>query len=201
MKIKPIGDSVIEFRLTDYIKIYHNKLDHTICDTIVNEYQDCNDWIPGCVGEHSKIIDYTKRNCDVISITQDNIISKNPSIRKDIDTCLYNTINKSFNEYLLNFPAGCLNISADTGYTLLRYKKDQYITQHVDASTDISRIISCSIGINSGYTGGEFSFFDRQLKFPLDKGDILFFPSNFLYPHEVLPVTSGVRYSILTWLF
>jgi hypothetical protein len=25
------------------------------------------------------------------------------------------------------------------------------------------------------------------------------FPSNFLYPHSVLPVTEGTRYSIVTW--
>ena len=25
------------------------------------------------------------------------------------------------------------------------------------------------------------------------------FPSTFMYPHEVMPVTKGTRYSIITW--
>lgn len=196
-----IGDNVIESKITDYIKVYSNKLDHQICDTIVKEYQNSNDWSPGYVGEQSRIIDYTKRNCDLIPISQQNIISKNSNIRKQIDGHLYNVITQCVKEYYTNFIPGMLNITADTGYTLLRYKKDQYITQHIDASSDISRVLSCSIGLNSDYTGGEFSFFDKEFTFTLDKGDVLLFPSNFLYPHEVLPVTSGTRYSILTWLF
>ncbi len=26
-----------------------------------------------------------------------------------------------------------------------------------------------------------------------------YFPSNFMYPHGIRPVTQGVRYSIVTW--
>ena len=35
--------------------------------------------------------------------------------------------------------------------------------------------------------------------YKLEKGDALMFPSNFMYPHEVMPVTKGTRYSIITW--
>ena len=53
--------------------------------------------------------------------------------------------------------------------------------------------------LNDDYEGGEFAFFDRQLKYKLNKGDVLMFPSTFMYPHEVMPVTQGTRYSIITW--
>ena len=33
----------------------------------------------------------------------------------------------------------------------------------------------------------------------LKKGDAIMFPSNFMYPHEIMPVTQGTRYSIITW--
>ena len=33
-----------------------------------------------------------------------------------------------------------------------------------------------------------------------DKGSAVVFPSNFMFPHEVEKVTSGVRYSIMTWI-
>ena len=61
------------------------------------------------------------------------------------------------------------------------------------------RAISCSMHLNDAYEGGEFAFFDRQLQYRLNAGDVLMFPSNFMYPHEVMPITKGTRYSIITW--
>ena len=34
----------------------------------------------------------------------------------------------------------------------------------------------------------------------LGKGSIVFFPSNFMYPHGIQPITKGTRYSIVSWL-
>jgi predicted 2-oxoglutarate/Fe(II)-dependent dioxygenase YbiX len=59
--------------------------------------------------------------------------------------------------------------------------------------------IMTSLGIlNDDYTGGEFMMFG-DLKLDLKAGDIVVFPSNFLYPHKVNPVLSGVRYSFVSW--
>ena len=38
----------------------------------------------------------------------------------------------------------------------------------------------------------------KRLK--LKKNSIIFFPSNFLYPHGIEPITKGNRYSIVTWI-
>ena len=47
---------------------------------------------------------------------------------------------------------------------------------------------------------GEFIIFDdTEIKF--DKGDVLVFPSLFLYPHKVEPVKSGTRYSYISWVW
>ena len=51
----------------------------------------------------------------------------------------------------------------------------------------------------SDYDGGEFAFFDRELQYKLKKGSAITFPSNYMFPHEIMPVTSGTRYSIITW--
>jgi predicted 2-oxoglutarate/Fe(II)-dependent dioxygenase YbiX len=53
--------------------------------------------------------------------------------------------------------------------------------------------------LNDEYEGGEFAFFDREIIIRGGKGSIVMFPSNFMFPHEVMPVTSGTRYSIITW--
>jgi predicted 2-oxoglutarate/Fe(II)-dependent dioxygenase YbiX len=54
--------------------------------------------------------------------------------------------------------------------------------------------------LNSEYTGGEFIILEDEI-IDLQKGDIVIFPSLFLYPHKVNPVTSGVRYSFATWIW
>jgi len=51
--------------------------------------------------------------------------------------------------------------------------------------------------LNQNYEGGDFKIIDKYLKFKT--GDVLIFPSNFMYPHEVTSITKGTRYSFVTW--
>ena len=44
----------------------------------------------------------------------------------------------------------------------------------------------------------EFVLIDEKIN--LSKGDIIVFPSNFMYPHKVEPVT-GTRYSYISWIW
>ena len=52
---------------------------------------------------------------------------------------------------------------------------------------------------NEDYEGAEF--YCRGRKIELKTGDILLFPSNFMYPHEVKEAKKGVRYSFVSWAF
>ena len=36
---------------------------------------------------------------------------------------------------------------------------------------------------------------------PFEAGDVIIFPSNFMYPHRVEPVTKGARYSYVSWAY
>jgi predicted 2-oxoglutarate/Fe(II)-dependent dioxygenase YbiX len=57
------------------------------------------------------------------------------------------------------------------------------------------------IGIlNDDYDGGELIMLEDK-KIDTKKGDLLIFPSNFLYPHQITPVTKGVRYSYVSWVW
>ena len=53
--------------------------------------------------------------------------------------------------------------------------------------------------LNDNYEGGEFMIRGKEVK--LIRGDILIFPSNFIYPHEVKDITKGIRYSFVSWAF
>ena len=52
--------------------------------------------------------------------------------------------------------------------------------------------------LNDDYEGGEFIMFDnKEIKFKT--GSAVVFPSVFLFPHKVLPVTKGTRHSCVSW--
>jgi len=53
--------------------------------------------------------------------------------------------------------------------------------------------------LNDTFTGGEFYVNGVDMK--LKKGDIIIFPSNFMYPHEVKTIKKGERYSYVSWTF
>ena len=90
-------------------------------------------------------------------------------------------------------------IQGDSGYCLLRYQEGEFYKEHTDHFLQSPRSVSCSFALNDDYGGGEWGFFNREIVLKVPKGSAVMFPSNFMYPHEIMPVTRGVRYSIITW--
>ena len=61
-------------------------------------------------------------------------------------------------------------------------------------------ILSILCVLNDDYKGGEFIMFDNyEIKFKA--GDLIIFPSVFLYPHLVKPIKKGTRYSFVSWCY
>jgi hypothetical protein len=94
------------------------------------------------------------------------------------------------------------------GYNTIRYNRyaeTRVMAEHCDhihSLFDGNRkgvpILTILGGLNDDYEGGEFVMF-TDTPVEIGKGDLLIFPSNFLYPHRVDPVTKGVRYSYVSW--
>lgn len=181
--------------LDEYIFTLDNVVPEELCDRILEEYRDCTFWTPTSVGSGN--IDDQIRNCDNINISENIVLQKNFDIRKKIDDDFFLCASKAITEYRELFPEVASEI--DTGYSLLRYNKGQFYVQHTDSFKTQQRSVSCSFLLNDDYEGGEFAFFDREIMIRGSKGSIIMFPSNFMFPHEVMPVTSGTRYSIITW--
>ena len=54
--------------------------------------------------------------------------------------------------------------------------------------------------LNENYKGGKFIMFkNKEIK--LLQGDVIVFPSNFLFPHKVTEVKSGERFSFVSWAY
>jgi predicted 2-oxoglutarate/Fe(II)-dependent dioxygenase YbiX len=54
--------------------------------------------------------------------------------------------------------------------------------------------------LNNDFSGGNFIFFD-DYEIKLTVGDIMIFPSLFLYPHRVEEITNGTRHAFVSWAY
>lgn len=186
-----------KYTLDDYIVFLEKFIPENLCDRIIEEYCKDEDWSSATTGSG---LSEDIRNCSVINMSERETIEANPDIRQEIDEELYEYIANVLDEYELRFPHLLLEIKEDSGYELLRYSEGQFYTEHTDHFKEQPRTLSVSINLNDDYEGGEFAFFNREIIAKNPKGSVIIFPSNFMYPHEVMPVTKGTRYSIITWL-
>jgi predicted 2-oxoglutarate/Fe(II)-dependent dioxygenase YbiX len=180
--------------LKDYIVIMNNIIPSPVAEAVLAEYKNCDSWVDAIIKDG---LNTNVRNCQTIGISFSSIIEKNKETRQKLDQELFTCAAKAIQEYNKQF--SCCNIEQDSGYELLKYETGQFYTTHTDSFKDRPRAVSCSFMLNDDYEGGEFAFFDRELVYRLKKGACIMFPSNFMYPHEIMPVTSGTRYSIVTW--
>ena len=137
---------------------------------------------------------YLDNNDPLLKSTNDLLLSKVSVIQKLL-----------YQNYGIAFP------HAET-CTILRYQPGEFYKRHIDNLLLRSRLEEAAKGIpirdvsivgylNEDFRGGE-TYFDRQnLKVKPKMGDVVVFPSFWTHPHQSLPVTEGVKYSFVTWLF
>ena len=89
-------------------------------------------------------------------------------------------------------------ISQSHNIRILKYEKGQFIKDHSDVDSNIRA--SCTLNLNEDYEGGEFRFFDGQIKHSFKTGDAMIFPAEPIWIHGTEPITKGTRYSINCFL-
>jgi hypothetical protein len=174
--------------LREYIEIYSPPnpiLTHNDIDKL--------EWNPGSWADKTGIVvDY--QNCDMSYSPNQEIFSKVTSWAKHC--CSRYSQGKYFK----------ITEGADPRFN--RYQVGQYMnlhTDHIHSCFDGSKkgipVISMVGVLNDDYNGGELVFYlgDDEYVPELKKGDTIVFPSAFPWKHEVKPVTSGVRYTWVTW--
>lgn len=181
--------------IKDYILVFEDVMTHTLCDAILEEFNNEKEWNKTVVGEG--IVNNKIRTAETVVISYPHTIEKNPKIRQKLDRYIFASAGLAIAKYNEKFPL--CSIEEDSGYELLRYKEGQFYTQHTDSFKARPRAVSCSFALNDDFEGGEWGFFDREMVIKAPKGSAVLFPSNFMYPHEIMPVTKGTRYSIVTW--
>ena len=181
--------------INDYIVVLEGALTHALCDAVLEEFSAEEEWTKTVVGGGE--VKSNIRSADTVVISYPHVMEKNPKVRKKLDQYVFSSAADVIRRYREKFPL--CNIEEDSGYELLRYKEGQFYIQHTDSFKARPRAVSCSFALNDDYEGGEWGFFNREFTIKAPKGAAVLFPSNFMYPHEIMPVTKGTRYSVITW--
>ena len=186
--------------LKDYILHLNNWIPQNILDKTIKELSDNKTW-----ERHT----YTS--------TKDfKASSKNGD--KELDVCygdkltyikeLHQLTWKALEKYIVIDKIGGKSFIGWSGFNQIRfnrYNKNQIMSKHCDHIVSLFEgknrgipILSIVAVLNDNYKGGEFIMFDDyEIKFKA--GDLIIFPSVFLYPHLVKPVKKGTRYSFVSW--
>lgn len=82
----------------------------------------------------------------------------------------------------------------------IKYGPGQHFQEHHDNGYSYNCVLSAVSYPNDDYEGGELFFRLQNLNIKAKAGDLYLFPSNFMYPHRAMPVSSGTKYSIVTML-
>lgn len=185
--------------LTDYILRLPNLIDSGIADETVKYLEDERTiW-----EEH---VFYNNRNGEYSSNGEDCFYSRSilPN-HNDLMDKVWDAVNK----YVVDTNKSDYFNSWE-GFTQVefhRYHPTSKMLKHCDHIHSIFDgevkgipILTVLGVLNDGYTGGEFVMFEDTV-IPFGKGDVIVFPSCFLYPHEVRQLMDGVRYSFVSWVF
>ena len=184
--------------LTDYILRLESHIPAAVCDAIIEESKELK-YETHRFYDHGNQTHYDLAGEQELSISFD----LTPS-HEELRSSFYSAID-GYCSYL-NSPF----LTSWNGFTmprLNRYEPNQKMAAHIDHIHDMFDgekrgipILSIVAALNDQYTGGEFVFFDT-LPVSLNQGDILLFPSNFMYPHHVKPVTKGIRHTAVSWVW
>ena len=98
-------------------------------------------------------------------------------------------ISPTFNNHLIN---------SSQNIRIIKCEEGQCIKDHCDVHENIRA--SCTLNLNEDYEGGEFRFFDGQIKHSFKTGDAMIFPAEPIWIHGTEPITKGARYSINCFL-
>lgn len=113
---------------------------------------------------------------------------------------IFGGINNAFNHYSTEiYPLAKKNIKSTEGLlSILKYSKSGYLPPHQDQGVS-SRVLSTVGYLNDNYDGGEIYFQYVDVTIKPEAGSVIFFPSNFIYMHEVKPMLNGIRYAVPQW--
>jgi len=191
----------MKFDLRSYARVYENFLDKDTCEDTISQIKDL---------EFEQHRFYNHGTGELQALSGEDELEYFTDIDGDVknSSILIEKLWGGIKQYQEH-----LNLSwydSWEGYSPIKYNKytkDKKMALHIDHIKSLFQgehrgvpILTCLGLLNDDYTGGDFILWENQ-KVDLKQGDLLIFPSNFMYPHLVEPVKSGTRYSYISWVW
>lgn len=183
---------VLEYSIT-----MKNVMKKPLINLIEHEiYSDVDSWQNGATA--------AGENLDIRSVKVQQLLESDigNSVSRRI---IYNELKKFAayinHEYAKNV---CNFYDSEKNYFQFLYydsKMKGHYDYHTDHYLENPRVLTILVGLNSSaeYEGGELFVQNQEKGIKLDKGELIAFPSNFMFPHKVAPVTKGQRKVLIIW--
>lgn len=173
---------------------------------IINRLEDIlssksNDfkWEPGIVGHD--ILDKKYRDCFDFKFKRTDFEKNKTKSSQDLvkiwDDC-YRVQLPAVNHYRVSHNLAPLNYWE--AFNFIKYSLGNHFEMHNDHGYSYNCVVSLAGYLNDNYDGGEIYFPNQEIKIKPLAGDLLIFPSGYMHPHKVFPVTGGTKYSVVTML-
>lgn len=170
-----------------------NRLESTIGDSTTMPFM----WCEALVGYSQKMPEY--RDCVDCKIGQVHMdhLHHYPQFAelKNIYNDTANAIRSCMIDYQSRYN---INMEYMEAINFVRYGANQHFQVHTDHGFSYTCTVSSVAYFNDDYEGGELWFPYLDFTFKPEAGDIVMFPSTFIYAHAAKPVASGVKYSGVT---
>jgi hypothetical protein len=152
-------------------------------------------WSEAMVGYNAKMPEY--RDCVDLKMSPYHWPYLTPEF-EEVKKC-YEDVETHLRKCLTHYES-LYNFKMDymEAINFVRYNPGQHFSIHADHGFSYSCTVSSVIYLNDDYEGGELWFPYLDINFKPQAGDIIIFPSTFIYAHASLKVTSGTKYSAVT---
>jgi hypothetical protein len=156
-------------------------------------------WLPAYVGYKQLMPDY--RDCYDFKFKKTDIEhdpSNDSKLLQGIWQDVYDVQAPAVEDYRRDY--NIMPLKYWESFNFIKYGPGQHFKEHHDHGYSYNCTVSLVAYINDDYDGGELYFRLQGLNIKPKAGDLYIFPSNFMYPHQAMPVHSGTKYSIVTML-
>jgi len=153
-------------------------------------------WDLGTTGDLNKNKSY--RNCSDFKIHPDNTVWENSPEQKEIkEVC--EAVKSPLLECLYDYEVRHgIKMDFMESFNFVKYIPGEHFSAHADHGYSYNCTVSSVAYLNEDYDGGELVFDTLRFKIKPKVGDIILFPSTYIYAHSSLPVVSGTKYSVVT---
>jgi hypothetical protein len=186
------------------INLYKNVIPKNECDNIISvlenklsNSQNNFDWHKAQINNKENNI--YNRNCFDFKYKRDHLGKLMPYDQElfDIHKTVEEYLDKALSHYQKSWN---LSINYKEAFNFVKYGSNQYFKIHGDHGPYYTCTVSAVIYLNDDYEGGEIDFIRQELKIKPSVGDIVLFPSNYVYEHASCEVGTGTKYSVVVML-